>query len=135
MKMTARPYNLLCAPRKKNGTVGDSKPHKSFKKEKERELLAAAQGKSDQVLKEAQALAEEERRKVVDAYYEAKRLGMETQWNVADALSRCALNGRKARQTSLAAQIMDTLSHQKFTQNGTGARKPITSNPRGMLDG
>ena len=35
--------------------------------EKERELLAAAQGKSDQVLKEAQALAEEERRKALES--------------------------------------------------------------------
>jgi len=78
---------------------------------------------------------DEERRLVVDAYYEADRLGMDTQWNIADALSRCAVNGKKTRQTSRAAQIMDTLSHSKFTSNsGNEKSKPITANPRGMLE-
>lgn len=80
--------------------------------------------------------SDEERREVVDAYYEAARLGMSTQWNIADALSRCAVNGRKNSQTSRAAQIMDTLSHSKFTSNGgnEAKNKPITANPRGMLE-
>lgn len=80
--------------------------------------------------------SDEERREVVDAYYEADRLGMNTQWNIADALSRCALNGRKARQTSRSAQIMDTLSHSKFTQMGRDGKKgkPITANPRSLLE-
>jgi hypothetical protein len=75
---------------------------------------------------------EEERRKVVDAYYEAKRLGMDTAWNIADALSRCATNRKNSHRTNRLGWIGETLSHQKFTSNQPAGKKDGT-NPRSPI--
>jgi len=77
--------------------------------------------------------SEEERRKVVDAYYEAVRLGMDTKWNIGDALSRCATNRPNSHHTNRLGWIGETLSHQKFTTNSSAGGKNGATNPRSPI--
>jgi len=77
-------------------------------------------------------LSEEEADDELAAFYEAKRLGMDTQFNIDHALSRAAIN-RKGHRTSRAALIMDTMSHQKYTSNTPGGKREHSGNPRSPL--
>jgi hypothetical protein len=62
-------------------------------------------------------LDEDEANNELDAFYEAVRLGMSTEYNVAHALSRASINRKGSHQNSRVAAILDTMSHQKFTSN------------------
>lgn len=77
-------------------------------------------------------LSDEEADKELNAFYEAKRLGMDTQFNIDHALSRVAVNRKGSHRTSRAALIMDTISHQKYTTNTPGV-KSNGNNPRSPL--
>jgi hypothetical protein len=79
--------------------------------------------------------SEDERRKVVAAFYEAVRLGMNTDWNISDALSRCATNRKNSHRTSRVGFIGETLSHSKFTSNVPRGKESGSSNPRSPLSG
>lgn len=79
-------------------------------------------------------LDDEEANRELDAFYEAIRLGMDTKYNIAHALSRAAINRRGSHSSSRVAMLLDTLSHQKFTSNapkarggtgGTSSRSPL----------
>lgn len=77
--------------------------------------------------------SEEERQDVVNAYYEAKSLGMDTKWNMADALSRAATNRKGAHVNSRVATIGDIMSHQKQTINSGGKQKSGYVHPNSPL--
>ncbi len=77
-------------------------------------------------------LTEEEADDELEAYYEAKRLGMDMQFNIDHALSRAAVN-RKGHRSSRAAMVMDAMSHQRFTSNVPKGKYDKSSNPRGPL--
>ena len=69
-----------------------------------------------QVLAIADFMDDNEADDELAAYFEAKRLHMDTSWNIAHMLSRCAVN-RKGAKTNRVGQILESLSHQKFTTN------------------
>lgn len=58
-------------------------------------------------------LDEDEAKDHVDAFYEAKELGMDTGFNVAYAFALVSTN-RKTSMTNLIAQLTDTLQHGKW---------------------
>ena len=78
-------------------------------------------------------VSEDERQDVVNAYYEAKALGMDTKWNMADALSRAATNRKGAHVNSRVATIGDIMSHQKQTSYTGGSKKSGYVNPKSPL--
>ena len=77
-------------------------------------------------------LSEGEADDELTAFYEAKRLGMDTQFNIDHALSRAAIN-RKGHRTSRAAMVMDTMSHYKYTGNAPKGNYERSSSPRSPL--
>jgi hypothetical protein len=77
-------------------------------------------------------LDEEEANRELDAFYEADRLGMNTNYNIAHALSRSSINRKGAHNTSRIGALLDTLSHQKFTTNqpkGSGNGNKNSNSP------
>lgn len=77
-------------------------------------------------------LDEDEAKDHVDAFYEAKDLGMDTGFNVAYAFALVSTN-RKTAQTNLIALLTDTLQHGKWAgasqqqgnKNNGNSRSPI----------
>lgn len=61
-------------------------------------------------------LDEEEALDHVAAYYEAKDLGMDTDFNVAFMFALVSAN-RKTTHTNLMAQLIDAVQHGKWAQN------------------
>lgn len=76
--------------------------------------------KSDEFIRIVQIcdfLDEDERNRELEAYYEAVRLGMSTEYNIAHALSCASINRKGAHRNSRVAALLDALSHQKITSN------------------
>lgn len=73
-------------------------------------------------------LDEDEANRELEAFYEAVRLGMNTQYNISHALSRSSINRKGAHRNSRVAALLDALSHQKFTSNAprsaNGSKNP-----------
>lgn len=63
----------------------------------------------------------------VAAYYEAKELGMGTDFNVAYMFALCSAN-RKTNKSNLIAQILDTVQHGKWVDNNKGKKQYDRSN-------
>jgi hypothetical protein len=78
-------------------------------------------------------LDDDEANNELDAFWEAKRLGMDTNYNVDHALSRAAINRRGAHRNSRVAALMDTMSHQKYTSNTPKGGGGGSQNPRSPL--
>lgn len=74
---------------------------------------------------------EDEAKDHVEAYYEAKDLGMDTSFNIAYAFALCSAN-RKINRTNLVAQLLDALQHGKWASNPQGKGKDGV-NPRSPL--
>lgn len=73
-------------------------------------------------------LDDEEANRELEAYYEAVRLGMDTNYNIAHALSRVAINRKGSNKSNRVAALLDALSHQKYTSNQPRS-KDGNSNP------
>jgi hypothetical protein len=69
--------------------------------------------KDEQFWRMCSFLDEDEAKDHVDAFYEAKDLGMDTGFNVSYAFALVATN-RKTAMTNLIAQLTDTLQHGKW---------------------
>jgi hypothetical protein len=78
-------------------------------------------------------LDEDERSKELDAFYEAVRLGMSTDYNIAHATSCASINRKGAHQNSRVAALLDALSHTKYTSNQPKGGTSGSSNPRSPL--
>lgn len=78
-------------------------------------------------------VSEDEAKDMVNAYYEAHDLGMDTSFNVAYAFALCSVNRHSGFKNNLVATLGDILQHGKWAmnqtkkgQNGTGnSRSPI----------
>ncbi len=77
-------------------------------------------------------VSEDEAKDMVNAYYEARDLGMDTSFNVAYAFALCSVNRRGGFKSNLVATLGDILQHGKWAMNqrkgqdGTGnTRSPI----------
>ena len=60
---------------------------------------------------------DDERRCVMDAYAEARELGMDISWNIRDAISRAATPSKMGQRMSRVQLIGEILTHSKFTTN------------------
>lgn len=78
-------------------------------------------------------LDEDEANRELEAFYEAQRLGMDTNYNIAHALSRAAVNRKGGHTSSRVAMLLDTMSHQKFTTNQPRQKYGNYTNPRSPL--
>jgi hypothetical protein len=98
--------------------------------------LITAPDKSDDFTKIVEIcdfLSEDEANDELFAFYEAVRLGMDTAFNIAHALSRSSINRKGGHRSSRAAMLMDTLSHQKFTSNAPRSKGSGNTNPRSPI--
>ena len=68
----------------------------------------------------------------VAAYYEAKELGMDTDFNVAFMFALCSAN-RKIAKTNLIAQLMDTMQHGQWARNQNKGKNDNGRSPRSPL--
>lgn len=99
-----------------------------------RQMIGSSAEKSDDFIRIVQIcdfLDEEEANNEIAAYYEAVRLGMSTEFNIAHALSRASINRKENHRNSRVAALLDALSHQKFTSNQPGT-KPVDINKKGI---
>jgi hypothetical protein len=78
-------------------------------------------------------LDETEANNELEAFYEAERLGMNTKYNIAHALSRAAINRKGSHRSSRVATLLDALSHQKYTTNQPRGSGNGSTNPRSPL--
>jgi hypothetical protein len=78
-------------------------------------------------------ISEDEANCELDAFYEAIRLGMSTEYNIAHALSRASVNRKGAHHNSRVASLLDALSHQKITSNMPRGKESGSTNPRSPL--
>lgn len=85
-----------------------------------------------QILLICDFLSEDEANDELNAFYEAKRYGMDTQYNVDHALSRASINRKGGHSSSRVAVLLETLGRQKFSKNGQKERH-VTSNPRSPI--
>lgn len=94
-------------------------------------LTAASEEYKEQIMwRMCDFVDEDEALDQVAAYYEAKDLGMDTDFNVAFIFALVSAN-RKTNKTNLMSQILDTLQHAKFAPNMKG--KSNGHNPRSPL--
>lgn len=99
-----------------------------------RQMIGSNAEKTDDFIKIVQIcdfLDEEEANNELAAYYEAVRLGMSTEFNIAHALSRASINRKENHRNSRVAALLDALSHQKFTSNQPGT-KPVDIGKKGI---
>ncbi len=68
----------------------------------------------------------------VAAFYEAKELGMDTDFNVAFMFALCSAN-RKIAKTNLIAQLMDTMQHGQWARNQSKGKNDNGRSPRSPL--
>ena len=96
-------------------------------------LTAASEEYKEQIMwRMCDFIDEDEALDHVAAYYEAKDLGMDTDFNVAYMFALVSAN-RKTSKTNLMSQILDALQHAKFApsfkknggNNGHGTRSPL----------
>lgn len=78
-------------------------------------------------------LDEDERNRELDAFWEAKRLGMDTNYNIDHALSCASINRKGAHRNSRVAALLDSLSHQKITSNMPKGKESSGRNPNSPL--
>lgn len=95
-------------------------------------LTAPEKEELNQVLLIADFLSDEEADDELAAYFEAKRLNMDTGWNIAHMISRCAVN-RKGTKTNRVAELLEAMSHLKYTTNMPGKKYDDRSNSRSPL--
>lgn len=81
----------------------------------------------------ASFMDEDEAHDHVAAYFEAKELGMDTNYNVALMFSLCSVNRSRSFTTNLIAQLTGTLTNAKFHQPMKGRSDYGSSNPRSPL--
>lgn len=92
-----------------------------------KQMISNNAGKTDDFIRIIQIcdfLDEEEANRELEAYYEAVRLGMSTEYNIAHALSRASTNRKGSHSHSRVAALLDAMSHQKFTSNQPGVKPP-----------
>jgi len=95
-------------------------------------LTAASEEYKEQIMwRLCDFIDEDEGMDHVNAYFEAKDLGMSTDYNIAITFSLVSSN-RKTNKSNLMAQIMDTVQHGKWApnfskgkSNGHNPRSPI----------
>lgn len=85
-----------------------------------------------QIVQACDFLDVDEANNELDAFYEAIRLGMSTEYNISHALSRASINRRGAHNSSRVGALLDAMSHQKFTTNQPRG-KDGNSNPRSPI--
>ena len=69
----------------------------------------------------------------VDAFYEAKELGMDTSYNVAYAFALCSENRKGGFNRNLIAVLTDTLQNYKWATANNQKKGKIDANPRSPL--
>lgn len=74
---------------------------------------------------------EEEAADHVAAYYEAKELGMDTSFNVANMFALCSANRKGGFSHNLTALLSDVLQHGKWAMNQN--KKGSNGNPRSPI--
>lgn len=85
-------------------------------------LTAPESVKDMQVFLIADFMDEEEALDHVAAYFEAKELGMDTNFNIAFMFALCATN-RKGGKSNRVAMLLDSLQHVKYTTNTNSGKK------------
>ena len=78
--------------------------------------------KEEQFWRMCSFLDEDEAKDHVDAFYEARDLGMDVSFNVAYAFALVSTN-RKTSMSNLIAMLTDTLQHAKWASAQQGAKK------------
>ncbi len=96
-------------------------------------LTAATEEYKEQIMwRMCDFVDEDEALDHVAAYYEAKDIGMDTDFNVAFMFALVSAN-RKTNKSNLMSQILDTLQHSKWAPKSTEGRSN-GHNPRSPID-
>lgn len=85
-----------------------------------------------QILLICDFLSEDEANDELNAFYEAKRYGMDTQYNVDHALSRASINRKGGHSSSRVAVLLETLGRQNF-KSGKQREHNGNRNPRSPI--
>jgi len=96
-------------------------------------LTAATEAYKEQIMWRMCDFADEdEALDHVSAYYEAKELGMDTNFNVAFMFALVSAN-RKISRTNLISQMLDSMQHAKWAPSATKGKSNGNYNPRSPL--
>ncbi len=90
--------------------------------------------REEQLWRMVDFMDDEQAKDHVDAFYEAKELGMDTSFNVAYAFALCSVNRKGANRNNLTAMLMDTIQFGQHARayNNTG-KKDGSRNPRSPI--
>jgi hypothetical protein len=96
-------------------------------------LTSASEAYKEQVMwRLCDFLDEEEALDHVNAFYEAKDLGMDTGYNVAYMYALVSAN-RKTNKTNLMSQVLDALQYSKWSKGNTKGSNDGNKNPRSPI--
>jgi hypothetical protein len=122
---------LSTLSRKDGSLVSMSKQDLSLLKQM---LMAASEEYKEQVMwRMCDFIDEDEAMDHVNAYYEAKELGMDTGQNVAYMYALCSAN-RNTNHSNLMSQLLSAMQYGKWTgNNNTKGKSNDNANPRSPL--